>query len=172
MARYTVHMTFEAPGLPAAYEQKHSLPGMGASMRLIGSEGHLAVTASGVRAQEPAVAALAVTTEVERLWNKVNGPLKLASWRADPERVLVGGRRRRAAGGFGTGPWPDGFPAAVGFRRPGRPGWLFGDDGGSDDDKGDGSDGSAGVREPRRPKPGPGSASMEAELPGPEHYSA
>jgi len=153
MARYTVLMTFETPGLRASFERKHSLRGPASSIRMLASEGRLAVTAAGVRSDSPADAALKVATEVGRFWAKTDGPLKVASWRADRERVLIGGRRRRGDVAFGTSPWPEGFP-------PGSSGWPG-------DDEGDAGDGSAGVREPRRPKPGPGSMSMEAELPDP-----
>ncbi|GAB3242300.1 hypothetical protein [Kineosporia babensis] len=142
MAKYTVAMTFETPGLRSAFERKHS-PGrpLGSSIRMIAADGTLAVTASGVRAETHSEAALKVSTEIAQSWVKAHGPLKMASWRADRERVLVGGRRRGGSV-FGSGPWPEGF--------------------------GNDEGGSAGVREPRRPKPGPGSMSMEAGLPDPE----
>ncbi len=135
MARYKVLMTFEAPGLTAALERRHSAPG--ATIRLLASDGRLAVSATGVRADTPSEAAVRVTEELGRIWGKSAGPLKMASWRAERERVLAGmiGARRSAV--TGQGPWPDGF----------------------------GEGGTAGVREPRRPKPGPGSMSMRADLP-------
>lgn len=148
MAKYTVLMTFEVPGLSAAFEQK---PTQRRGIRLLASDGMLAVTAAGVRAETASEAAMQVTTEVGRLWGKQSGPLKLASWRADRERVLIGARRSRPDSVQGHGPWPDGFPGSASGDWP--------------DEEGGGS---AGVREPRRPKPGPGSMSMEAELPGPE----
>lgn len=133
MAKYTVLMTFEAPGLRAGLERKHT------SMRLLASDGRVAVTAAGVRADTPSEAAMQVTTEVSRRLGKSAGPLKLASWRADRERVLAGVLGRRSNPVLGQGSWIEG----------------------PDEDEG----GSAGVREPRRPKPGPGSMSMEADLP-------
>ncbi|GLY13824.1 hypothetical protein LWF15_02020 [Kineosporia rhizophila] len=155
MARYAVLITFEAPGLRASFDRKHTLRrGVGSTIRMLAADGMLAVTASGVRADTPSEAAGLVTEEVGRAWAKTHGQLKMASWRADRERALVGGRRRRPESVQGDGPWPGGWFGA-----------------GDDPDEG----GSAGVREPRRPKPGPGSMSMQAELqpelPGPQSAS-
>ena len=152
MARYTVLITFEAPGLKASFDRRLTLRrGVGSPIRMLAADGMLAVTASGVRADTPSEAAGQVTEKVAREWAKTHGQLKMASWRADRERVLVGGLRRRAQSVQGDGPGPDGW---------------FGEGEGPD------AGGSAGVREPRRPKPGPGSMSMQAELPGPEQHSA
>jgi hypothetical protein len=148
MARYTVLMTFEVSGPQAALTQKSTLGGRG-SIRMLAADGTLAVSAAGVRAETGSEAAMQIATEVGRRWGKGRGPLRLSSWRANRERVLVGVRRRRPDSVQGFGPWPDGFPGSDSSDWP--------------DDEG--GDGSAGVREPRRPKPGPGSLSMEAELP-------
>jgi hypothetical protein len=144
MSRYHVQITFEAPGLRSSMMQKtHSLPGRGASMRMYGSEGMLAVSAV-VHAESPADAAMAVTREVGKHWTKAAGPLRLISWRAHRERSLAGLGRR------GSGSWGASLP------------W----DGGSGPD--DEGGGLAGVREPRRPLPGPGSLHAALDLPGPE----
>ena len=147
MAKYTVLMTFEAPGLTAALDRRSTLRrGVASSIRLLASDGLLAVNAAGVRAETPSDAAVQIATEVGRRWDKSQGPLKVASWRADRERVRVGPRRRQT--GYGQGPWPEGFLSSGSGDWP---------------DEGDSGDGSAGVREPRRPKPGPGSMSMQAD---------
>lgn len=127
MPRYTVQITFRAPGLRAPVEQVvHGLPGRAASVRLYGSEGMLAATGT-VHEESPAEAAMAVARAVGRQWSKAQGALQLVAWTAQRERVLALGGRRRGGSSGRSLPW--------------------------DDDEG----GSAGVREPRRPLPGPGS---------------
>jgi hypothetical protein len=141
MPRFTVQMTFEAPALPpaiaSAIASTRQLPGR-ASIRLLGSDGLLAVSGTGIKADSADEAAALVLTAVTGEWPKGQGLLRLASWRADPEMVLV-----------------------TGWRRPGRPGggWNRNDD--DDDDPG----GSAGVREPRRPLPAPPSLQVALEDP-------
>jgi hypothetical protein len=81
-------------------------------------------------------------------WRKAQGALKIVSWTAHRERVLFGARRRSGLGG--------------------GHGWPGDSDGFTDGGLGGGGDegGSAGVREPRRPKSGP--PSMGSVLPLPE----
>lgn len=147
MPKYTVSMTFEVPGLTAPLDQRYPLRGMASSLHLLAADGLLAVTAAGIRAETAAEASMQVTTEVKHRWARANGVLRVVSWRATPERVLFGRRGRGA--GFGPGPTSDG-PTSPGPKGDGP------DDDGRDD-------GSAGVREPRRPRPGPGSMSMQAD---------
>ena len=127
MARFTVQMTFETPSQLASHTAMHRLPGRTATMRWLGSDGSLAVTAFRVQAESPAEAAMIVMKAVQSRWFKSRGPLQMRSWTARQDRVLIGGRRGA------SGSWSG--------RR---------------DDDGD-EGGSAGVREPRRPLPGPGS---------------
>ena len=140
MGRYTVQMTFETPGRREPLKQTRRLPGRATSMQLIGCDGLLAVSASRVSAESPADAAMIVVQAVNRQWPKGRGPLKMRSWTANRERVLLGSRRSRS-----------GWSAT----------WPY------DDDSGD-EGGSAGVREPRRPLPGPGSLHAALDLPGPQ----
>jgi hypothetical protein len=138
MARYMVQMTFETPNQHKPVRVTRRLPGHTSSMQCLGGDGMLAVSAANVLAESPADAAMIVMQAVNRQWTKSRGPLKMVSWRAHRKRVLLGGRGRNG-------------PAS---------GWW---------DQGDGGDegGSAGVREPRRPLPGPGSLHAAADLPGP-----
>jgi len=135
MARYKVQMTFETPGLRTPLKVTHRLPGRAASMRWLGGDGTLAVTAR-VPAETAADAAMAVVSAVQVRWRKHLGTLQMRSWTAHRERVLLGGR------GAGTG-------------------WIAGNDDRPDEG------GSAGVREPRRPLPGPGSLHAALDLPAP-----
>jgi hypothetical protein len=144
MAKYTVQMTFEAPGLRGHVNKTFRLPGSEASMHLLGGDGMLAVSAAKVTAESPVDAAMAVMTAISSEWSKSQGPLKMLSWTANRDRVLVGGRSR--AGGAGRGWDWDHFT-----HRP----W---------DDDGDDPGGSAGVREPRRPKSGPPSLHLTREI--------
>jgi hypothetical protein len=136
MARYTVHMTFEAPGQRAPLRVTHRLPGRAASMQWLGGDGVLAVSASRVQAETPAEAAMIVVSAVQVRWRKHLGTLQMRSWTAHRDRVLLGGRG----------------PAS---------GWS-----GRNDSDGPDEGGSAGVREPRRPLPGPGSLHAALDLPG------
>jgi hypothetical protein len=139
MARYTVQMTFETPGSRAPVRTTIHLSPR-SSLRLIGAAATLAVTGA-VQADSPADAAMQVTSAVGRRWSKSQGSLRLLSWRAHRDRMLFGRRGGWTAGG---GMFPEGW-----------------------NDDGDGG-GSAGVREPRRPLPGPGSLSAALEEPRPE----
>jgi hypothetical protein len=78
-----------------------------------------------------------VVRAVSERWPKGRGSLTMRSWTAHRERVLLGRR-------FNSSSWNGSRP-------------FDGDDG----DEG----GSAGVREPRRPLPGPGSLHAAADLP-------
>jgi hypothetical protein len=140
MGRYLVQMTFETPGQREPLKLTCRLPGRAASMRLIGCDGLLAVSAARVSADSPADAAMLVVQAVNRQWPKSRGPLKMRSWTANRERVLLGSRRGSA--------W--------------NASWPYNDSGD------DGEGGSAGVREPRRPLPGPGSLHAALDLPGPQ----
>jgi hypothetical protein len=135
MARYVVQMTFEAPDQRSRLRSTHRLPGRIGSMQLIGGDGLLAVSASRVSAESPADAVMILRKAVQDRWLKSRGPLKMRSWTAHRERVLLGTRR--------------GVSSTVSRT------WD-GDDG----DEG----GSAGVREPRRPLPGPGSLHAARDL--------
>jgi hypothetical protein len=136
MGRYTVQMTFETPDQRSPLTLTKRLPGSASSMRLLGADGLLAVSASRVSAESPAEAAMIVVQAVHARWSKSRGQLKMRSWTAHRERVLFGVRGRRDSSR--GGPW----------------GWDDGDEGGS-----------AGVREPRRPLPGPGSLHVARDLP-------
>jgi hypothetical protein len=153
MARYTVQMTFEISALHQPLTSTRPLPGRAASIRLLGSNGLLAASASRVQAESPAEAAMIVVKSVHDRWPKSQGPIKMLSWTATRERVLVGARRAGRSAGSG-GPWPDGWDLTFG--------WDDGNDDRGDDEGG----GSAGVREPRRPLPGPGSMHAAVDLPG------
>ena len=137
MARYTVHMTFETPGQRVPLRVNHRLPGRAASMRWLGGDGSLAVSASRVSAETPAEAAMIVVSAVQARWRKHLGTLQMRSWAAHRDRVLLGGRG----------------PGSVWISR--------------NDSDGPDEGGSAGVREPRRPLPGPGSLHAALDLPGP-----
>jgi hypothetical protein len=143
-------MTLETPSQRSPLHRTHSLPGWGASIQMLGGDGMIAVSASRIQAQSPVEAALAVMKIVTAEWSKADGPLKMLSWSAHRDRVLVGSNR----GGWDSG---DGWDYVDDGFRPGD------GDGGSD---GDDPGGSAGVREPRRPLPGPSSLHAAAELPG------
>src|SRR4051794_10812365 len=132
MAKYVVHMTFETPGLREPLRVTRRLPGRMSSMRCLGGDGVLAVSATDVTAESAADAAMIVVQTVSRTWTKSQGPLKMVAWQASRKRALFGSRN---GSGWGTG-WPN------------------------DDDGG-----SAGVREPRRPLPGPGSLYAARDLP-------
>ena len=127
MARYIVQMTFEAPDQRAGMRSTKRLSGRIGSLQLLGSDGFLAVSASRVSAESPTDAAMIVVKAVHDGWSKSRGPLNMRSWTAHRERALFGSRR-------GSGSWSGTWD------------WDDGDEGGS-----------AGVREPRRPLPGPGS---------------
>ncbi|HST82438.1 MAG TPA: hypothetical protein VLL08_11950 [Kineosporiaceae bacterium] len=128
MARYNVQMTFETPEQHSRLRSIKRLPGRIGSMHLLGGDGFLAVSASGVSAESPADAAMIVVKAVQGSWSKRRGRLTMRSWTAHRERVLFGSRRGSDSAWSGAWDWDDG------------------DEGGS-----------AGVREPRRPLPGPGS---------------
>ena len=134
-------MTFETPGQTKPVKITHRILGRVGSMQLLGGDGSLAVSASWVSAESPADAAMIVVRAVSQRWPKGRGSLTMRSWTAHRERVLLG--RRGPSGSSWNG------------SRP-----FDGDDG----DEG----GSAGVREPRRPLPGPGSLHAAADLPHPD----
>jgi hypothetical protein len=144
MARYTVQMTFEALALHEPVDKTLRLHGWAAALQMLGDDGMLAVSASKVVADSPSDAASLVTAAVMREWSKNQGPLKMLTWTAHRDRALVGGASR--AREFGRG-WDWDL-----FR------WH------PDDDEGD-PGGSAGVREPRRPKPGPPSLHLALDEP-------
>ena len=138
MPKYTVQMTLAAPALPGRVTITRRLPGRGASIRLIWSDGMIAVTAVHVSATLPAEAVQivfgAVHDTIQEHWRQVRGSLQQRSWRVHQERVLIGARR----GVVTEWSWPP-------------------------RDDGD-SGGTAGVREPRRPRPGPGSARVAKSI--------
>ena len=139
MAKFTVTMTFEAPARrgPVRSSGLARMPGSG-SVRYLAGDGVIAVTGV-VRADTAAEAAQDVCRLVERdQAHHGFGPVRLVSWTATRSvRVFAGLRRDRWRGG----------PLS----------W--------DDDDGWDDGGTAGVREPRRPSPAPGSLSAAAEPP-------
>jgi hypothetical protein len=141
MAAYQVMMTFEVPQLRSPREWEIRLPRFQRHLRIYGANGLLSVTGT-VREDSPADAAITVATVIMRQWDKSEGPIKVASWTAHRERAFAGVGRR--SGGVSS--------EGLGLRR------LW-------DDEGPDEGGSAGVREPRRPLPGPGSMSAALELP-------
>jgi len=143
MARFTVHMTFEAPSRrgPVRTAGVARLPRSG-SVRYVAGEGLVAVTAV-VRADTAAEAARQVREVVERdQAHHGFGPVRLLSWTTVRSVPALAGLGRRRRGGI---EWWDAGGA------------------GSEDDGDEG--GTAGVREPRRPRPSPGSLSAELEEP-------
>jgi hypothetical protein len=139
MATYQVMMTLEVPQLRLPRTWEIELPGRRAHLRVYGSAGRLAVNAT-VREEAPGDAAIVVAQAVMGEWKKSDGPIKVLKWTAHRSRVFAG-----------LGRHPESFTSS---HRPW--GWHEGPD-----DEG----GSAGVREPRRPLPGPGSMSAALELP-------
>ncbi len=138
MATYQVMMTLEVPQLRLPRAWEITLPAARGRLRIYAEAGRLAVTAA-VREESPADAAIVVAGAVVNQWDKSDGPIKVVSWTAHRDRAFAGIGRRRS---------------------PVTSSRLRGDREGPDDEGG-----SAGVREPRRPLPGPGSMSAEQELP-------
>jgi hypothetical protein len=137
MARFTVQMTFEAPAVtsPAIDGTVVRLPRSG-SVRYLACDGLVAVTAV-LRADTATEAAREVENIVERRAAALGfGKVRAQSWTAHRSVPALAGLRR----GRGGTEW-----------------WLRGEDG---DDGG-----TAGVREPRRPKPSPGTMSAARDLP-------
>ena len=142
MSSYQVMMTFEVPHLVLPRCWEITRPGRRMQLRVYGGSGRLAVQGT-VREDSPADAAMAVVLAVNSGWDKKEGPIKLVSWSVHRSRVFAGlGRHPHTRSSSSL---------------PGR-GWYW--------DNGEGPDegGSAGVREPRRPLPGPGSMSAELEI--------
>jgi hypothetical protein len=139
MARFSVQMTFAAPKerAPSPYRKASVLLPRGGTAHYVLGDGRIAVTAV-VREESAAAAALRLCRAVEREESlRGRGPVRVLSWTARRSvPVLAGLGRRRQQ--WSGGEWPD-----------------DGDDGGT-----------AGVREPRRPRPSPGS--MTAALAPPE----
>jgi hypothetical protein len=138
MARFSLQMSFSVPPqqkLP--YTQVMSRVA-GGSVRYTAGDGIIAVTAV-VRAESAAAAALQVCRLIEREEaHRGRGPVRLVSWTATRSVPVFAGLGRRTQRFAGEGPrW---------------------------DDEGDG-DGTAGVREPRRPHPSPGTMSAALEPP-------
>ena len=139
MAKFSVQMTFAAPAqrVPRYRQARVALP-RGGTARYVVGDGTIAVTAV-VRADSAADAALQLCRAVEREeQTHGRGPVRPLSWtatRSVPVLAGLGRRRLRWSGGA----WGDGW----------------------DDDDG----GTAGVREPRRPRPSPGALSAALEPP-------
>ena len=140
MARFTVQMTFDAPALtpPSRSGTLARLPRAG-SIRYVAGDGMVAVTGV-LRADTATEAAAEVRVALERRAGALGlGAVRPLSWTATRSVPALAGLR----------------------RRRGVEWWHESDGGGGEDDGG----GTAGVREPRRPKPSPGTLSAEAELP-------
>jgi hypothetical protein len=138
MARFSVQMTFETPAQRTPSPQQVTMVLSRGTARYVVGDGTIAVTAV-VRAECAPEAALRLSRAMEREERlRGRGPVRLASWTAMRSVPVLAGRGRRqrfSGGGFG---WDDG--------------------------EGDG-DGTAGVREPRRPKPSPGTMSAALDEP-------
>ena len=140
MAKFTVTMTFEAPARrgPVRSSGLARMPGSG-SVRYLAGDGVIAVTGV-VRADTAAEAAQDVCRLVERdQAHHGFGPVRLVSWTATRLVPAFAGPGRRRSTRFRGGPET----------------WTDGDEGG----------GTAGVREPRRPRPSPGSMSAALDPP-------
>lgn len=140
MPRFTVQMTLAVPARPGPVHggSVTRRPGAGTVRYLVG-DGTVAVIAV-VRAETAGEAAADVLHVVER--DQVcagNGPVRLVSWTATRHVPVFAGPGRRRNTRFRGGPET----------------WTDGDDGG----------GTAGVREPRRPRPSPGSTSAALDPP-------
>jgi hypothetical protein len=140
MVRFTVQMTLAAPARCGPVRSGHvtRLPRSG-SVRYLAGDGVIAATAT-VRAETAGEAAADVRGAVERdQARQGNGPVRVLSWTATrhvPVLAAVGRRRHTRF-------------------RGGPESWDEGDEGG----------GTAGVREPRRPGPAPGSMSAALDPP-------
>jgi len=140
MPRFTVQMTLAAPGRSGPVRGGHvvRLPRSG-SVRYLAGDGVIAVTAT-VRAQTAGEAAADVRCAVERDQARHGkGPVRVLSWTATRQVPVLAGVGRRRHTRFRGGPES----------------WTDGDEGG----------GTAGVREPRRPGPTPGSMSAALDPP-------
>ena len=142
MARFSVQMTFAAPTQRGSRHGRARILLKGGTADYVAGDGTIAVTGA-VRDESAAAAALQLCQAVEREASmRAHGPVRLLSWTATRSvPVFAGlGRRRRQqwSGGGRDGGWGE-----------------DGDEGG----------GTAGVREPRRPRPSPGSMSAELEPP-------
>ena len=180
MKKFVVHVMYDvAKASPGGPTPEAMARGWGPGHRFsLWHDNRLAVQAE-VRAGSPADAIALVDAKVQALWaHRPGGAITLTLSRASRERVLVGARRRLRRGVQGVSPqqalgrlqsrWgPDGRRIDLG-RSAG--GWT-GDGWTGEGPDGDGRDGdgggTAGVREPRRPRTPPGDLYAAAELPGP-----
>jgi len=142
MPRFAVQMTFAAPARSGPVRHGHlaRLPRAG-GVRYLAGDGVIAATAT-VRADTAAEAAADVRRTVERdQARRGGGPVRVLSWTATRQVPVLAGPGRRRDTRFRGGPssWSDG--------------------------DGDEGDGTAGVREPRRPGPAPGAMSAALDPP-------
>jgi hypothetical protein len=165
MSRYvvTLHYTV-APAVPGREDRQvlDGLMGTGCRFSLLGPD-LLAVSVS-VRSRSPGEAVEVLDDRVRAMWPMVGagGSLTLATATANGDLVPVGVRRSTLRTRRVPDKWRDGGPRLGRLRSPSWDGWE--DDGWGDagpDDWG----GSAGVREPRRPKTPPGHLSAAVDVP-------
>ena len=138
MAKFHVHMTFAAPTQRDPRPRQTARLRHGGMAGYLASDGTIAATAR-VRAESAADAARLLCEAVEREESMHGrGPVWPLSWTATRS-----------------------VPVFAGLGRRRRWGWS----GGAGDDWGDDDGGTAGVREPRRPRPSPGALSATLEPP-------
>ncbi len=159
MKKYLVHVMYDvAKASPGGTAPGALAPGWGPGHRFsVWTQNRLVVQAE-IRAESECAAIEVADAKVQTLWaHRPGGAITLTLSRATRERALVGAGRRIRRGVQAVAELPGG-------RRQTR--WHV-DDGpfdlGGDDEGG----GSAGVREPRRPRTPPGTLHAAAELPGP-----
>jgi len=158
MKKFVVHVMYDvAKASPGGPTQGAMALGWGPGHRFsVWSQNRLIVQAD-VRAESAAAAIQLADAKVQALWAyRPGGAITLTLSRATRERVLVGARRRLRRGAQAVATLPGDDPYGGGP-----------DDGGPDDGGPDDGGGTAGVREPRRPRTPPGDLYAAAELPGP-----
>lgn len=165
MARFAVTMVFETgPGkVPRGADvlDRATVPGR-ATHRFSYSDGRTLTVVIDWNADSEAAARDAAVLGVRLAWAGMTGadpgdPLSVRVRSLTPPVVA-----RVAAGVRRAMPWhPEGLPSRPVLLEPRL--WV-----GDDPEHGDDDGGLAGVREPRRPKPGPGQLSAALDEPGPK----